>query len=216
MVRKDVKHGLEALLDLDVAGHTRRVNVVHARTDLIRVAVLLECLEELHVALRRLDGDDVRVKALNGREDVVEVRVAEMRVRLEVVRDAGSGELEGVDRPLEVLVPVNAAQRETLANGGLVNLNGGDAGLLEVNDLVTKSERELLGLEFTGHIRARERPVEDRDRASEHTLHGLVRDALGVARPLDGHRSRATDVRHDDRGTHVPMWMRGEINTLGD
>ena len=82
MARKHLKHGLEAVLDLSLGGNTRRVDVVNTRADLVGVAVLLEGLEQLEVALGRLDGDDVGVKTLDGGEDVIEVGVAEVRVGL--------------------------------------------------------------------------------------------------------------------------------------
>ena len=90
----------------------RRVDVVDTGADLVRVAVLLERLEELHVALGRLDRDDVRVEALDGREDVVEVGVAEVRVGLERVGNTGSGELERREGPVEVCLPVSLAERK--------------------------------------------------------------------------------------------------------
>ena len=202
-VGEGLEHGLETVTDLLVSGNTGGVDVVDAGADLVGVTVLLEGVQELEVALRRLDGDDVSVKALDGGEDVVKVGVAEVRVGLESIGDAGGGELERVNGPLEVVVPVNAAERKTLTDGGLIDLDGVDAGLLEIDDLVAESKSELLGLELTGDIRARERPVEDGNRSSQHTLHWALRDALGVATPLDGDRTRTADVRNDDGRTNV-------------
>lgn len=188
------------------------MNVVNSRANLVGVTVLLECMQELHVALGRLDGDDISVKALNRGEDIVEVRVTEVGVSLESVGNACGGELERVDSPGEVGIPVNAAKRKlkgiasanelvvksgrtyTLADGRLVDLDGVDTGLLKVTDLVAESKRELLGLQFTRNIGTRERPVQDGDGTSKHALHGFLGDALGVRAPLHGHRSRATDV----------------------
>jgi hypothetical protein len=82
------------------------MNVVNARANLVRVAVLLEGVQKFHVTLGCLDGDDIGVKALDGREDIIEVGIAEVRVSLKSVRDASGSELEGINSPLEVTVPV--------------------------------------------------------------------------------------------------------------
>jgi hypothetical protein len=48
-------------------------------------------------------------------EEVLELRVAEVRVDLSRVLDAGGGQLEAVDGPLEIGVTLGAlAERETL------------------------------------------------------------------------------------------------------
>ena len=91
----------------------------------------------------------------------------------------------------------------TLTESRLVDLDSLDTSLLKIDDLVAKRERELLALELTGDIRTRERPVKNRDRASEHALHGLGGKALRVAAPADGDGLGAADVRDDDRGTNV-------------
>ena len=88
------------------------MDIVDTGTDLVGVAVLLEGGEELHVALGSLDRDDIGVQALDRREDIVKVGVAEVRVGLEFVGDTSSGELERVDGPLEVGIPVGAAEGE--------------------------------------------------------------------------------------------------------
>jgi len=160
-IGEDSEHGLNAILDLLVTGDTRGVNVVYAGADLVRVAIMLESVQELHVALRRLDGDDISIETLDRREDVIEVGVAEVRVGLKLVADTSCRELKGVDGPLEVAVPVRAAKRQAFTNSRLIDLNGADAGLLKINDLVTEGKGELLRLQFTADIGTRERPVEN-------------------------------------------------------
>ena len=91
----------------------------------------------------------------------------------------------------------------TLTKSRLVDLNGLDASLLKVHNLIAESKRKLLALELTGDVGTRERPVEDRDRASEHTLHGLAADALRVAAPTNGHGLGAADVGNQDGGTDI-------------
>ena len=109
---ENLEHGRDAVLDLLLAGNTRRVDVVDTRTDLVGVTVLLEGLQELHVTLRGLDGDDISVKSLDRGEDVVEVGVAEVGVGLQSIGDTSGGELEGRQRPREVGLPVNLAERK--------------------------------------------------------------------------------------------------------
>ena len=104
------KHGLETFLDLVAGGNTGRMDVVNTRANLIRVAVLLERMQELHIALGGLDGDDISVKTLDGGEDVVEIGIAEVGVSLEGIRHTRGGELKRINSPLEVTVPVHATQ----------------------------------------------------------------------------------------------------------
>ena len=67
------------------------------------------------------------------------------------------------------------AQREQLAQRGLVHLDDGDAGGLEVGDLVAQGEADLVGGVAERLVVADERPREDRHRAGEHALDGLAR-----------------------------------------
>lgn len=78
-----------------------------------------------------------------------------------------------------------------------------DTGLLKVDNFIAEGEGKLLGLKLARDIGTRERPVEDGDGASEHTLHGLASQALSVATPLDGHGSGTAHVRDDDWGTNI-------------
>lgn len=78
-----------------------------------------------------------------------------------------------------------------------------DASLLEVYDFISESESELLGLELTGSVGARERPVEDGNRTGEHPLHGFLGQTLSVAAPFDSHGTGTADVRDDDGRTDV-------------
>ena len=94
-------------------------------------------------------------------EDVSEVGVAEVGVDLAVVADTRCGETERVNSPLEVVVPVFLSEGQTFSDSGLVDLDGLDAGVGEVDDLVTESKCELLGLDFLRDIGTREGPVEN-------------------------------------------------------
>ena len=75
------------------------MDVIYTRANLIRIAKLLECRKQLHVALGRLNGDDVSIETLDGWEDVIEVGVAEMRVSLRRILNTSCCELERVDSP---------------------------------------------------------------------------------------------------------------------
>ena len=86
------------------------MNVIDTGTNLVRVSILLEGREEFHVALGRLDGNHICIQTLNRREDIVEIRVTEVGMGLKLVADASSCELEGVDRPFQIVVPVGAAK----------------------------------------------------------------------------------------------------------
>jgi hypothetical protein len=87
--------------------NTRGVDIVNTRANLIRVAILLEGLKKLHVALRCLNGDDISIEALDGGEDIAEIGVAEVRMCLELVRNAGGCKLERVDSPFEIAIPIS-------------------------------------------------------------------------------------------------------------
>ena len=88
------------------------MNVVNTRTNLVSVSVVLEGLEQLHVALRRLDRDHIGIQTLDGWEDIIEVGVAEVGVGLGGIGDASSGKTEGVNGPGEVAIPISTTERE--------------------------------------------------------------------------------------------------------
>lgn len=112
IMRDNCKGGLQTVSDLLFAGNTWGVDVVDTRTDLIGVTVLLEGLQQFHVALRELDRNDIGVKTFNRRENIAEVGVAEVGMSLSVITDTRCSELKGVNRPFQVLVPVRATKRQ--------------------------------------------------------------------------------------------------------
>ena len=197
-----LEHLLDAVLDLLLAGNSRRVDVVDTGANVSGVVLVNEDLEELGIRLAVLDGEDISIKGGNGVEEVLELRVAEVTVDLSGVLDTSGGELEAVDGPVEVVLTLLAGtERETLTKSGLVNLDDVDASSLKVNNLVAQSKSKLLSLDRLVNIVTRERPTETGDRASKHTLHGLLGDAGGVLALLDGHGGRTRDVTDDNRGT---------------
>jgi hypothetical protein len=213
---EDLGHGGDSVLDLLLSGNSGRVDVVNTGTDLVRVAVRLEDVEELEVSLGGLDRDDVGVESLDGREDVSKVRVTEVRVDLGLVSNTRGRQSERVDGPGEVVVPVGLSEGKTFSDSRLVDLNGLDTGVGKVDDLVSESEGELLGLDLLGDIGSGERPVENGNGTSQHSLHGLVRDLLGVRRPSDSHGGRSGDVRDDNGGSNVSGSVRLDPTELSE
>ena len=212
MGRDNFQRRLEPLCDLFFTRNTRGVNVIDSRADLVGITETLECMQQFLVTLRELDGNDISVQALDRWENIIKVRVAEVRMSLGFIRDTGSGKFEGVHRPLQVFIPIRTAQWQlevkkesrvrhvdlyttyALSNGGLVDLDRADTFLLEINDFVTERKGQLLGLQFARSILARERPIQNSDGTSEHTLHWLLSEPLGVATPSNSHGSRTTDI----------------------
>lgn len=108
--RNDRPRRVEPLCNLFFTRNTRRVDVVDTGTDLVGVTILLERMQQFHVTLGELDGNDISVKALDRWEDIIKVRVAEVRVSLSNIRNTSSGKFERVDSPLQVLIPIGTTQ----------------------------------------------------------------------------------------------------------
>lgn len=194
-----LKHLLDAVLDLLLAGNTGRVDVVDTRADVSGVSRVNEDVEELSVGLAVLNGQNVGIESGNGVEEVLELRVAEVGVDLSRVLDAGGGETESLDGPVEVSLTLLAgAERETLTKSGLIDLDDVDTGLLKVDDLVTEGQSKLLSLDGLVDVVTGERPSQASDGTGQHTLHGLLGDRNSVLGLLDGHGGRARDVTDDD------------------
>jgi len=210
LLRSEVlKHLLDAVLDLLLGRNTGRVDVVDTGTDVAGVLLVNEDAEQLGIGLGVLDGQDIGIESSNGVEEVLELRVTEVRVDLSAVGDTGGGQLEGVDGPLEVGNALSAGtEGKTLTESRLIDLDDLDASGLEVNNLVTDGEGELLGLDGLVDIVTGERPAETGDGTSEHALHGLGRHGSSVLGLLDGHRSGTRDVTDNDGGTHATGAVR--------
>ncbi|KUI73961.1 hypothetical protein VM1G_11931 [Cytospora mali] len=199
---EELKHLLDTVLDLLLAGDTRGVDVVDTRSDVTRVSRVDEDLEQLSIRLAVLDGQDIGIQSRNGVEEVLELGVAEVRVDLGSVLNASGGQAESLDSPVQVgLTLLAGAERQTLTQGRLIDLDDINAGLLEVDDFVTKSQSKLLGLDGLVNVVTREGPSEASDRSSQHTLHGLLGDRHGVLGLLDGHRQGTRDVTDNDGRT---------------
>ena len=101
------------------------MDIINTRANLVSISVVLEGLEQLHIALRRLDRDDVGIQTLDGWEDIIKVGVTEVRVGLGSIGDASSGQTEGVNGPGEVLIPISTTKRELKTNDRQPIVTGG-------------------------------------------------------------------------------------------
>ncbi|CAB5623335.1 Uncharacterised protein [Pseudomonas aeruginosa] len=179
------------------------MDVVDARTDLVRVVELLEGLQQLHVRTRSLDGDHVGVHGGDGLDHIVELAVAHVRMDLGFVADSGGAQAEGLGGPLQIVRPGVAAQRQAFAESRLVDLHDPDAGGLQVDHFVADRQGQLARLHLARHVLAREGPHQHGHRAGQHALHHLVGKALGVPDPLHGHGPRTAQVAIDHRRLHA-------------
>src|SRR4029450_13849336 len=73
---------------------TRRMNVVNARANFVRIAMGNEGIEQLHLRAGGLHRDYVGLERPDRVDDVVELRVAHVSVNLRLVGNAGRGETE--------------------------------------------------------------------------------------------------------------------------
>lgn len=199
---EELKHLLDAVTDLLLTGNTGRVDVIDTGADVTGIGRVDEDTEELGVRLAVLNGQDISIEGGDGVEEVLELGVAEVGVDLGGILNTGGGELESLDSPLEVGVALLAsAERETLTESGLIDLDDVDTGLLEVDNLVAESQSKLLSLDGLVNVVTRERPSQAGDGTSKHTLHGLAGDGDGVLGLLDGHGGRSRDIANNDGRT---------------
>ena len=175
------------------------MDVPHAGTNAVVKASLGQFGDDLHLGARCLDGRHIGVQALDGVDDLAELGVAQVRVDLSVRAHRGGGQAEGSHGPVQVVSVAVGVQGQKLAQGGFVDLDGGDAGSLEVGYLVAQGQTDLVGNLAQGQVVAREGPRDDRDGTGEHALDGLVGQRLGVGGPSHGHGRGARDVAPQDR-----------------
>lgn len=180
------------------------MDVIDTRTDVAGVSLLDEDLEQLGVRLAVLNAQNIGIQSGNGVEEVLELRVAEVRVDLSTIGDTTGRQAECTHSPGEVVLTLlTSTQRETLTKSRLVDLDDLDTSGLQVNDLITEGEGQLLSLDGLVDVVTRERPAEASDGASKHTLHGLLGDRHGVLGLLDGHGSGTRDITDNDGRTHA-------------
>ena len=105
---QQMQHGVHA-------GHAGRVDVIHTRADFVGVVEIPKAVEQLHGRARGLDGDDVGIHVGDGRQDVVELRVAHVGVDLRLVAHTTRGQPERPHGPVQIVGPVALAQRQAFA-----------------------------------------------------------------------------------------------------
>jgi hypothetical protein len=216
-----LKHLLDPVLDLLLAGNTRRVNVVHTRTNVAWVSLVNKDLQQLSIALAVLNGEYVSIESSDGVEEVLELGVAEVGVNLSRIRNTGSGKLEAVNGPREIVLTLAAGtEGKTLTEGGLIDLDDVDTCSFEVDDLIAESKGKLLSLDRLVNIITWEGPSQASDWTSKHTLHRLLGDGCSVLGLLDGHWRWTRDVPNDDWWTDAAgaialhPSVRGEYITI--
>ncbi len=151
------------------------MNVPDSGSNRVRIMEARECAEQLHVRARSLDRDHIRIECGNATENIVELTIAHVRVDLRLVAYATGRETKCIDGPCQIGFPVRTAEREAFTQGGFVNLNNANARRFEVEYFVTQGKANLLGGFATWLVIADEAPLENRDGARKHSLHGLTR-----------------------------------------
>ena len=210
------RHGpLEQVSALLGAGHPRGVDVPHARTQLALEAVLGHGGQNVHARARGLDGGHVGIQVIDRVDDDVELGVAQVGVDLGGRSGAAGGQTERAHRPLQVIGPVVQAQRQGLADGGLIDLHDGNSGGLQVGDLGAQSQAQLVGDLGARNVVAHEGPGHDRHRPGEHALHRLVRQRLGVGAPGHRHGLGPGDVAPQDGRTGAARSVGLDPSVLG-
>ncbi len=122
-----------------------------------------------------------------------------MRVDLRLVAHPAGAQAERLHRPVQVVPPLLAAQRQAFAERRLIYLDDTDASSLQVADLVANGQRQLSRLHLARHVLAGERPHQHGHRTGEHAFHDPVRLLLGIPDPVHGHRARTAQIAIDDR-----------------
>lgn len=121
--RSDFGRDLQQIQHLLLGRHAKRVNVPHAGAYVVGILELRQRTQQFHVRARSLDGNDIGIERRNRIQDVVELAVAYMSVNLGFVVHVARRQTKGLDRPIEILLPIGAAQWQTFAQRRFVNLN---------------------------------------------------------------------------------------------
>ena len=188
----------QALHDLLLRGQVGRVDVIHARADVVGVVEVHEGIKQLHAGARGFDGDHVGIHLRNGGDDVVELRIAHVGVDLRFVAHATGGDAKARNRPVQIRLPLLAAQRQALAQGGFVDLDHADARFFQIKRFGANGQRQLAAGKRARLVVAHEGPIEHGDGAGEHAFDGARRERLRPGGPVHRHGARAANVAKDD------------------
>ena len=132
------------------------MDVIHARSDFVRVFELFKRLQQLHVRTRGFNGDHVRIQRGNRIHDVVELAVAHMGVDLGIIPRHRGIDPEGFHAPLQISIPVATLERQSFTQRRLINLDDTDTGRLQIRHFVTQRQRNLFGDGFATDVFTRE------------------------------------------------------------
>ena len=198
----NLENVVDAALELVLGRNTGRVDIKETKTNV--VGVVGELLNVLGVILLgELNRDNISIKSLDVSR--VKIRVAEMRVDLGTVLNTRGGETERKRSPLDVLITLlTLTEGKTLTDGRLMStwmtLTLAFSRSLTSSLRARASWRDwsLAEISILG-----ERPSQNGDGTSKHTLHGLVSKRLSVLRLLDSHGSRTRDITDNDGGSNV-------------
>lgn len=91
-----------------------------------------------------------------------------------------------------------------------------NAGLLQINDLVTNGKGELGADDRARDIVTDKGPLQAGDGAGQHTLHGLGGQGLSEDGLVDGHGVDAVDITKDDWGTDAAGAVGSDPAVLGE
>lgn len=211
------EHLLNTLLDLGLRGNTGGVDVVDTRADVPRVSFFGEDLQQLGVRFAVLNGQDISIEGSDGVEEVLEFGITEVRVHLRSVSNTGGGQLESRNGPLDVSLAGRAgAQRKTLTQSRLIDLNDLHTSGLEVDNLITQSQSKLLSLHALVNIVTGERPPQASDGTSKHALHGLLGDRDSVLALLHSHGGRTADITDNNGRADTTRAIRLHPGKLGE
>lgn len=206
---QELKHLLDAVLDLLLGRNTWGVNVVDTWANVAWVSLVDKDLQELSIRLGVLNGENIGVESGNSVEEVLELGVAEVGVNLGRVLDTSGRQAESLDGPGEVVSALLSGTKwETLTKSWLVDLDDGNTGGLKVNDLVAEGKSQLLSLDGLVNIVTWEGPSEAGNWAGQHSLHWLLGDGDSELGLLDGHWRWAGDITNNDWWTNAAGTVR--------
>jgi len=124
-----LQHLLDSVLNLLLAWDTRRVDVIDTGANVAGVSLIDEDLEELGIRLAVLNGENISIKSGNGVEEVLELRVTEVRMDLSGILNTGDREAERLDSPVKIcLTLLSGSERKSLTKSRLIDLNNEDTG----------------------------------------------------------------------------------------
>ena len=175
------------------------MDIVNARSDFVRISEIGKSFQERHITTAGFQRDHVSVKTRDIRHDIVEFGITHVRMNLRIVADTGRSDTESTTCPIQISLPVLAAQRQTFTQSRFINLDNADTGFFKIGHFITNRQSDLVGDNRSRFIVADERPLQNGNRACQHRLHRLVGQTLCKLRPFNRHRIRSGNVTVNHR-----------------